>query len=273
LRDDVQKLREVTLPTANGAQIPLGQVAEVRVLQGPMAVKTENAFPVTTVLVDIDRSDVGGYVRRAQQVVARQLRLPPGYTLVWSGQFEFMQRVRERLHLVIPVTLGIILLLLYLNFRGLAESLIVMLTLPFGLIGGVWSLWLAGYNTSVAAWVGFIALAGVAAETGVVMLLYLDEAFERRQRQGELRSMADLASAVTEGAVGRLRPKMMTVVAIMAGLAPILWSTGTGADVMKRIAAPMVGGMISSTILTLVVIPAIYLLWRRRALSAAAPAP
>ena len=264
LRDDVQKLREVVVPAMTGAQIPLGQVARVAVLQGPMAVKTENAFPVTTIFVDIRDRDVGSYVRDAQEVVAREIALPPGYTLRWSGQYEFMQRVEEKLSVVVPVTVGIIFLLLYLNFRGVTESLIVMLSVPFAMVGGVWYLWLAGYNTSVAVWVGFIALAGVAAETGVVMLIYLDEAFHRRSIQGQMRGDADVAAAVREGAVDRLRPKMMTVTAIIAGLAPILWSHGTGADVMKRIAAPMVGGMITSTMLTLAVIPAVYLVWRRR---------
>jgi Cu(I)/Ag(I) efflux system membrane protein CusA/SilA len=182
--------------------------------------------------------------------------------MTWSGQFEAMERVTQKLKLVLPVTLGIIFLLLYLNFRGVTESVIVMLSVPFALVGGVWYLWLAGYNTSVAVWVGFIALAGVAAETGVVMLIYLDEAFHNRGREGRMRTRADVAEAVRQGAVERLRPKMMTVIAITAGLAPILWSHGTGADVMKRIAAPMVGGMVTSTVLTLVVIPAIYLLWR-----------
>jgi len=263
LRDNVQKLREVVVPTMTGAQIPLGQVATVRVLQGPMAVKTENAFPVTTVFVDNGDRDVGSYVRDAQDAVHAGLVLPAGYTLVWSGQYEFMQRVQEKLRVVLPVTVAIIFLLLYLNFRGVTESLIVMLSVPFAMVGGVWYLWLAGYHTSVAVWVGFIALAGVAAETGVVMLIYLDEAFHHMVSQGRMRTGADVATAVHDGAVERLRPKIMTVTAIIAGLAPILWSHGTGADVMKRIAAPMVGGMITSTILTLVVIPAIYLLWRR----------
>jgi Cu(I)/Ag(I) efflux system membrane protein CusA/SilA len=263
LRDNVEKLREVLVPTMDGAQIPLGQVATVEVLQGPMAVKTEDAFPVTIVFVDIEGVDVGSYVREAQQVVAQQLSLPPGYTLVWSGQYEFMQRVAEKLRVVVPVTLAIIFLLLYLNFRGVAESLIVMLALPFSLVGGIWFLWLLGYNTSVAVWVGFIALAGVAAETGVVMLIYLDEAFHRRGLEGRMRSSADVADAVREGALERLRPVIMTVTAIIAGLAPIMWSTGAGGDVMKRIASPMVGGMLTATVLTLVVIPAIYLLWRR----------
>jgi Cu(I)/Ag(I) efflux system membrane protein CusA/SilA len=286
LRDNVQKLREILVPTMEGMQrsprdemgnmaaptmqgmqIPLGQVALVNVVRGPMAVKTDNAFPVTTVYVDIEGRDLGGYVRDAQQAVAAHLTLPPRYRLTWSGQFEFMQRVREKLKLVVPLTLGIILLLLYLNFRTVGETLIVMLALPFALVGGIWSIWALGYNTSVAVWVGFIALAGVAAETGVVMLIYLDEAFRRRQLAGELRSSGDVAGAVLEGAVQRLRPVMMTVTAVIGGLAPILWGGGTGADVMKRIAAPMVGGMVTATVLTLAVIPAIYYLWRRRGLS------
>ncbi|MGD8867240.1 MAG: CusA/CzcA family heavy metal efflux RND transporter [Gemmatimonadales bacterium] len=264
LRDDLDKLREVTIPAMGGQiQIPLGQVASVGLTQGAMAVKTENAFPVTTIFVDNGERDVGSYVRDAQRLVNAQMTLPPGYTMIWSGQYEFMQRVREKLELVVPVTLGIIFLLLFLNFRGVAESLIVMLALPFSVIGGIWFLWLLGYNTSVAVWVGFIALAGVAAETGVVMLIYLDEAFHRRGLEGRMTSAADVAAAVREGALERLRPVMMTVTAIIMGLLPILWSTGTGADVMKRIAAPMVGGMLTATLLTLVVIPAIYLVWRR----------
>jgi Cu(I)/Ag(I) efflux system membrane protein CusA/SilA len=263
LRDNVQKLREVIVPTSTGAQIPLGQVAAVRVLQGPMAVKTENAFPVTTVFVDIGDRDVGSYVRDARAAVDGALVLPPGYTLLWSGQYEFMQRVRLKLRVVLPVTVAIIFLLLYLNFRGVMESLIVMLSVPFAMVGGVWYLWLAGYHTSVAVWVGFIALAGVAAETGVVMLIYLDEAYHHMALDGRMRTPADVATAVQDGAVERLRPKIMTVTAIIAGLAPILWGGGTGADVMKRIAAPMVGGMLTSTVLTLVVIPSVYLLWRR----------
>jgi Cu(I)/Ag(I) efflux system membrane protein CusA/SilA len=206
--------------------------------------------------------DVGTYVEEAQQVVADALTLPPGYTLVWSGQYEFMQRVRQRLQVVVPVTLAIIFLLLYLNFRGIVESLIVMLALPFSLVGGIWFLWLLGYNTSVAVWVGFIALAGVAAETGVVMLIYLDEAYGRYREEGRLRTRADVVEAVREGALERLRPVVMTVITVIAGLMPILWSTGTGADMMKRIAAPMVGGMLSAIALTLLVIPALYLLWR-----------
>ncbi len=262
LRDNAQKLREIVVPTMSGLQIPLGQVAQVSVVQGPMAVKTDDAFPVTTVYVDIEGRDLGGYVREAQRVVAAQLKLPPGYSLTWSGQFEFMERVAKRLRLVVPLTLGIIFLLLYFNFRGVEETLLVMLALPFALVGGIWSLWALGYNTSVAVWVGLIALAGLAAETGVVMLIYLDEAFERRRKEGALHGPADVGAAVADGAVQRLRPVMMTVTAVIAGLAPILWSAGTGADVMKRIAAPMVGGMVTATVLTLVVIPAVYYLWR-----------
>jgi Cu(I)/Ag(I) efflux system membrane protein CusA/SilA len=262
LRDDLEKLRQIVIPTMSGPQIPLGEVASVAVVQGPMAVKTDNAFPVTTVYVDIAGSDIGSYVRLAQRAVASRVTLPPGYRLAWSGQFEFMQRVREKLKLVVPVTLGLIFVLLYLNFGRVQESLIVMLALPFALVGGVWSIWGLGYNTSVAVWVGFIALAGVAAETGVVMLIYLDEAYRRRRDTGRLVQPEDVAAAVRDGAVERLRPVMMTVTAIIAGLAPILWGGGTGADVMKRIAAPMVGGMVTATGLTLVVIPAIYYLWR-----------
>ena len=273
-RDHVRELSDVMIPAMEGVQIPLGQVARIRPVQGPMAVKTENAFPLTTVYIDLDEGrDIGRYVEEARQAVSSQLTLPVGYTLAWSGQFEFMQRVRSRLAVVVPVTLGIIFLLLYLNFRGVTESLIVMLSVPFALVGGVWYLWLAGYHTSVAVWVGFIALAGVAAETGVVMLIYLDEAYQQRRLEGRLRTTADVAEVVREGALGRLRPKVMTVSAIIAGLAPILWSHGTGADVMKRIAAPMVGGMVTSTLLTLLVIPAIYLLWRGGQVSRAASPP
>jgi len=267
LRDDVAKLGDVLIPTRDGVQIPLGQIASVEVRRGPMAVKTENAFPVTTVFIDIEGRDVGSYVEEARQTVAAGLVLPAGYSLQWSGQWEAMQRVKQKLLVVVPVTIALIFLLLFLNFRGVTESLLVMLSVPFALVGGVWYLWFAGYNTSVAVWVGFIALAGVAAETGVVMLLYLDEAWQERRDRGQLRDDADLVAAVRAGAVGRLRPKIMTVATIILGLMPILWSHGTGSEVMKRIAAPMVGGMVTSTLLTLVVIPAVYLLWRRRGLS------
>jgi copper/silver efflux system protein len=206
--------------------------------------------------------DVGSYVHDARQLIAAKLTLPPGYRLEWSGQYEAMQRANEQLRIVVPIVLAIIFLLLYLNFGSVVESAIVMLSLPFALVGGVWLMWLLHYNMSVAVAIGFIALAGVAAETGVIMLIYLDQAHRERRVQGLLRNRGDVDAAVEQGAVGRVRPKLMTVTAIIMGLVPILWSQGTGADVMKRIAAPMVGGMVTSTLLTLIVIPAIYSLWK-----------
>jgi Cu(I)/Ag(I) efflux system membrane protein CusA/SilA len=246
------------------AQVPLGQVATIRQVAGPMVVRTEDAVPTAWVYVDVAGRDIGRYVAEARAMVEREVKLPPGYTLSWSGQYEYMERAKERMRLVIPATLAIIVLLLYFNFRSVGEMLIVMLSLPFALVGGIWFIWALGYNWSVAVAIGFIALAGVAAETGVVMLVYLDHAWKARQADGHRPTLRDLYEAVVEGAVERVRPKMMTVTAIMAGLLPILWGTGTGASVMKRIAAPMVGGMISSTVLTLVVIPAVYSLWKER---------
>ena len=273
LRADVQQIsRQVLVPTMDGAMIPLGQVAQVRVTRGAPAIRTENALLSAYIYVDIRGRDIGSYVAEARKAVAQQVQFPPGYYITWSGQFEYMERAIAKMKIVVPLTLLTILVLLYLNFRRLTESLIVMLSVPFALVGGVWLMWLLDYNMSVAVAVGFIALAGVAAETGVVMLIYLDQAWaaarRRRAAEGVEPSSADLYVAVMEGAVERVRPKMMTVVAIMAGLAPIMWSTGTGSEVMRRIAAPMVGGMISSTVLTLAVIPAIYALvkgWRLRA--------
>ena len=223
--------------------------------------------------MDIRDRDIGGYVADAQKAVAEKVDFPPGYFIQWSGQFEYMERAVKRLKIVVPLTLFAILTLLYLNFRRMTETLIVMLSVPFALVGGVWLVWALGYNLSVAVGVGFIALAGVAAETGVVMLIYLEHAWERiraeRAASGATPGAADLYVAVMEGAVERVRPKMMTVVAIMAGLLPIMWSTGTGSEVMRRIAAPMVGGMVSSTVLTLIVIPAIYALVKGRGLTGA----
>jgi Cu(I)/Ag(I) efflux system membrane protein CusA/SilA len=250
------------------AQVPLGQLAKIRQTAGPMVVRTEGAQPTAWVYVDVVGRDIGGYVRDAQKMVADMIKLPPGYTIVWSGQYEYMQQAKETMKLVIPATLAIIFLLLFFNFRSVGESLIVMLSLPFALVGGIWFVWALGYNWSVAVAIGFIALAGVAAETGVVMLVYLDHAWKTRHTRSARPSTRDLYDAVVEGAVERVRPKMMTVTAIMAGLLPILWGNGTGASVMKRIAAPMVGGMVSSTILTLVVIPAVYSLWKERAVTA-----
>ena len=265
LRDSPQAIAtQVLVPTPDGAMIPLGQVARVTAAKGPPSIRTENALLSAYIFVDIRDRDVGGYVADAQKAVREKVQFKPGYYITWSGQFEYMERAKARLKLVVPVTLVIIFVLLYLNFRRLTETFIVMLSVPFALVGGVWLMYLLGYNLSVAVAVGFIALAGVAAETGVVMLIYLDHAWQevqaRREATGEKPTAADLYAAVMEGAVQRVRPKMMTVVAIMAGLLPIMWSTGTGSEVMRRIAAPMVGGMISSTILTLIVIPAIYTL-------------
>ncbi|MDO8547447.1 MAG: CusA/CzcA family heavy metal efflux RND transporter [Nitrospirales bacterium] len=262
LRDDPDRLKRVLVTTPTGAQIPLGQIAEVIITKGPSSISDESGAMAGLVSVAVGGRDLRGYVEDAQRAVQQQVTLPPGYTLKWSGQYEHLVRAEERLKLVVPVTLGLILLLLYLNFRSLAKSLIVLLSVPFAVVGAVWYLDYLGYNLSVAVWVGIIALAGVAAETGVVMLVYLDEAYDRRVREGRMASAQDLREAILEGAVQRVRPKMMTVAAIMGGLLPIMWTTGTGADVMKRIAAPMIGGMVSSTILTLLVIPVIYALWR-----------
>jgi Cu(I)/Ag(I) efflux system membrane protein CusA/SilA len=238
--------------------IPLGQVAQVKLVKGPPNIRTENALLAAYIYIDIRERDIGGYVEEAQKAVRDSVQFPPGYFVTWSGQFEYMERAKDKLKIVVPVTLLIIFLLLYLNFRRVSDTLIVMLSVPFALVGGVWLMYLLGYNLSVAVAVGFIALLGVAAETGVVMIIYLEHALEKRWRPGRALAAADLHDAIMEGAVERVRPKMMTVVAIMAGLLPIMWSAGTGAEVMRPIAAPMVGGMISSTILTLVVIPAIY---------------
>jgi len=270
LRSDPQQIaREVLVPTMGGAMVPLGQLAKVVVAKGTPGIRTENALLSAYIFVDIRDRDIGGYVADAKKAVAEQIKFPAGYYVTWSGQFEFMERAIEKMKVVIPITLLTIFLLLYLNFRRLTETLIVMLSVPFALVGGVWLMWLLDYNLSVAVAVGFIALAGVAAETGVVMLIYLDHAWEAVKatcrESGRSPNVSDLYAAVMEGAVERVRPKMMTVVAIMAGLLPIMWGTGTGSEVMSRIAAPMVGGMISSTVLTLAVIPAIYTLvkqWR-----------
>jgi Cu(I)/Ag(I) efflux system membrane protein CusA/SilA len=248
-------------------QVPLAQVAHIGFAPGAAMIRSENGYLNDIVSIDVRGRDVGGYVEDAKRVVARAVALPTGYRLEWSGQYEAIQRVQARLQVVVPLTLALIALLLYLTFGTLVETGIVMLSLPFGLIGGVWAMWLLDFNLSIATAVGFIALAGVAAETGVVMLLYLDHAWQDITRDGRRPDGADLVAAIEHGAVNRLRPKLMTVAAIMLGLLPALWSHGTGAEVVQRIAAPMVGGMISSTMLTLVVIPVLYFLWRRRALA------
>jgi len=253
---------QVLIPLPDGGTVPLGEVAKVALAQGPSSIRTENAQLATYIYVDLRDRDIGSYVADAQKAVASQVTFPPGYYATWSGQFEYLERAKARLKIVVPVTLLIIFLLLYLNFRRITETLIVMLSVPFALVGGLWLMWWLGFNLSVAVAVGFIALAGVAAETGVVMLIYLDNALtelkERREAEGGSFTRDDLYAAIMTGAVERVRPKMMTVAAIMAGLLPIMWSHGTGAEVMQRIAVPMIGGMVSSTVLTLVVIPAIY---------------
>ncbi len=263
LRDDPDRLKRVLIPTPSGAQITLGQIADLTITQGPSSIADEAGTLAGLVSVAVGGRDLRGYVEDAQRTVRDRVTLPSGYRLVWAGQYEHLVRAEERLKLVVPVTIGIILLLLYLNFRSMAKSLIVLLSVPFAAIGAIWYLDYLNYNMSVAVWVGIIALAGVAAETGVVMLVYLDEAYERRVCEGRMATVQDLREAIIEGAVQRVRPKMMTVAAIMGGLLPIMWTTGTGADVMKRIAAPMIGGMVSSTILTLIVIPALYFIWKR----------
>ncbi|MBX3639691.1 MAG: efflux RND transporter permease subunit [Nitrosomonas sp.] len=278
LRQDPQAIAtHVLMPLPDGGVVPLGQVANIRTVKAPPSIRTENALLSVYIFVDIRNRDIDSYVMAAQKAVDEQVKFPPGYYATWSGQFEYMQRAKEKLKLVIPFTLTLIFLLLYLNFRRLTETLIVMLSVPFALVGGVWLMWLLDYNLSVAAGVGFIALIGVAAETGVIMLVYLDQAWKKIKAQcaisGEKPSPRDLYIAVMEGAVERVRPKIMTVVAIIAGLLPIMWSTGTGSEVMRRIAAPMVGGMLSSTLLTLLVIPALYALikeWQLRRQSNAA---
>ena len=281
LRDDPRSIGDqVLVPTPGGAMVPLGQLARIGLTGGPPSIRTENAQLAAYVYVDMQGRDMGSYVADAARAVRDQVQVPQGYRIEWSGQFENLEHAKARLKLVVPATLAVIFLLLYLNFGRIAEALIVMLSVPFALVGGVWLMWWLGYNLSVAVVVGFIALAGVAAETGVIMLIYLDHALEavraERAMEGRALTRADLRAAIMEGAVERVRPKMMTVVAIMAGLVPILWSTGTGSEVMRRIAAPMVGGMVSSTVLTLLVIPALYALvkgWRLPRAEAVAAGP
>lgn len=267
LRDTPRKIAsEVLVQMPQGGMVPLGEVTTIALDRGPTAIRTENGQLATYVYVDIRDRDLGGYVADAQKAVQASVAFPPGYYVVWSGQYEYLERATERLKVVVPVTLLIIFLLLYLNFRSITDTMIVMLSLPFALVGGLWLMWWLGFNLSVAVAVGFIALAGVAAETGVVMLIYLNQAYCRiqaaRAAEGQLVTQADLYDAVMEGAVERVRPKIMTVVAIMAGLLPIMWSTGAGSEIMQRIAVPMIGGMVSSTFLTLIVIPAIFALIR-----------
>ena len=263
-RDDVQKLRELPLVTPAGAQIPLSQVATIEVVDGPPLLKSENARLNGWTFVDIRGTDLGNYVREAQQAVRESVDLPPGYSITWAGQYQYLQRAQQKLARVVPFTLVIIFILLYLTFHSLGEAALVMLTLPFALVGGFWLLLLLGYNLSVAVAVGFIALAGIAAEFGVVMLVYLDNALDSWREEGRLNNDDDLKAAIMEGAVQRVRPKAMTVAVVVAGLLPIMLSEGTGSEVMQRIAAPVIGGMITAPLLSLFVMPAIYLVWKRR---------
>jgi Cu(I)/Ag(I) efflux system membrane protein CusA/SilA len=268
-RDSLAKLRALPLVTPTGAHVALSDVARVTIADGPAMIRSENARPSGWVFIDLQGRDLGGFVREARETVQAELDLPPGYSLSWSGQYEYLERAAARLQLVIPLTLAIIVLLLYLNFRSAQDVLLILFALPFALVGGVWLLYLLDYDFSIAAAVGFIALAGVAAETGVVMLMYLEHAWaDRKQRaaqEGRALTRSDLHDAIVEGALLRLRPKLMTVITIIVGLLPIMWGTGTGSEVMRRIAAPMVGGMVSATVLTLVLIPSLYLVvngWR-----------
>jgi copper/silver efflux system protein len=262
LRDNVERLREVLVPTPSGAQIPIAQIADIKKTTGPSMLRDENGMLAGYVFVDLASSDIGGYVEKAKAIVNQGLQVPTGYSLVWSGQYENMLRVRERLKIVIPITLVLIFALLYMNTKSAMKASIVMLAVPFSLIGAVWLMYLLGYNISIAAWVGMIALMGLDAETGVFMLLFLDLSYEEARRKGELRNKGELVEAIIHGAVKRVRPKAMTVMAAFMGLMPIMWSAAVGADMMKRVAAPMVGGLATSFALELLVYPSVYFLWK-----------
>jgi Cu(I)/Ag(I) efflux system membrane protein CusA/SilA len=261
-RTDINALKRTLIATPGGAQIPIEQVADISITTGPTVIRTEQAQLLGYVYVDVADRDIGGYVEDAKRVVGQMVKLPEGYYLEWSGQYEYMLRATERLKVVIPVTLLLVIVLLYFSTRSVTKIGIVLLAVPFSLIGAFWLIYLLGYNLSVAVWVGIIALAGVDAETGVVMLLYLDHAFDKAKAAGRMKSLRDLQEAIEEGAVQRIRPKMMTVMAILMGLLPIMWSQGAGADTMKRIAAPMVGGVVTSFLLELLIYPVIFEIWK-----------
>ncbi len=271
LRDDIERLRRVLVATPTGAQVPLAQLADIAIHKGPAGIKSENARRSAWVYVDLKGVDVGTYVENAKRIVDEAVQLPAGYSMVWSGQYEYMERARKTLNIIVPATLAVIFILLYIHFHSIMEATVVMASLPFALVGGIWLIYLLGYNLSVAVIVGFIALAGLAAETGVVMLVYLDEVYHRKQSRGEMTGPEDLKAAIVEGAVDRVRPKIMTVATTLIGLLPVMYGAETGAQVMKRIAAPMVGGLISSTVLTLVIIPVAYDIWKRWELRRAYP--
>jgi Cu(I)/Ag(I) efflux system membrane protein CusA/SilA len=268
LRDNLDDLGRVLVTAKMGStgmgvvQVPIRELADIKLVNGPAMIRDENGMLAGYVFVDITGRDVGGYVADAKKTVAEKLKLPTGYSVVWSGQYENMLRVKERMKIVLPVTILLIFLLLYANTKSTFKALIVMLAVPFSLVGAVWLLWILGYNISIAVWVGMIALMGLDAETGVFMLLFLDLSYDEAKQKGKLRSLADLHEAIIHGAVKRIRPKMMTVMAASMGLMPIMWSAGSGADMMKRVAAPMVGGLLTSFLMELLVYPAIYVLWK-----------
>jgi Cu(I)/Ag(I) efflux system membrane protein CusA/SilA len=264
LRDNIESIKHMLVAASDGRQVPLGQVASITPTKGPMVVRSENTRPNAWVFVDIRGIDIGTYIKNAQKAVTQNIKLPIGYTVVWSGEFEYMERMQKRMMVVIPLTLFIILFIIFLNTRSLVKTAIVFLAVPFSLVGAIWFIYILGYNMSLAVWVGMIALAGLDAETGVIMLLYLEKAFENSKKLGAMNTLTDLRNSIDQGAVQRVRPKIMTASVIIAGLLPIMWSAGTGSDVMKRIAAPMVGGVITSVIMELLAYPAIYYLWRKR---------
>jgi Cu(I)/Ag(I) efflux system membrane protein CusA/SilA len=271
-RQDIDSLKRVLVPTPTGAQVPIGLIADIRYRTGPPSIRNENGQLVGFVFVDLTTTDIDGYVRKASERIRNRVQFPPGYYMQWAGQFQYLKEAEQRLKIVVPLTLLIIFLLIYMNTQSVVKTFIVLLAVPFSLVGAFWLLYLLGYNMSVAVWVGLIALAGLDAETGVVMLLYLDHAWEKYRAAGKMNTLDDLYAAVKEGAVERIRPKVMTVCAILFGLLPILWSpvTQAGADVMKRIATPMVGGIVTSAILELLIYPVIFVIWRKRALPAKA---
>jgi Cu(I)/Ag(I) efflux system membrane protein CusA/SilA len=270
-RQDLDALKHVLVPTPTGAQVPIELLADIQYKTGPPDIRTENGQLVGFVFVDITTTDIDGYVRQASQRLAQRVVYPPGYSIQWAGQFQYLKQAEQRLKIVVPFTLLIIFVLIYMNTQSALKTFIVLLAVPFSLVGAFWLLYLLGYNMSVAVWVGLIALAGLDAETGVVMLLYLDNAWEKFRAEGRMNSMADLYAAVKEGAVQRIRPKIMTVCAILFGLLPIMWSpvTQAGADVMKRIATPMIGGVVTSAILELLIYPVIFVIWKKRGLGTA----
>jgi copper/silver efflux system protein len=268
-RDNIDSLKRVLVATPTGDQVPISLLADLRYLNGPSDIRDENGQLVSYVFIDIVGRDINGYVRAASKRISERVQFPPGYYIQWAGQFQYLQAAEKRLAVLIPFTLLIIFVLLYLNTRSLTKTFIVLLTVPFSLVGAFWLIYLLGYNMSVATWIGLIALAGLDAETGVVMLLYLDLSWEKFRAEGRMNSISDLYASVREGAVRRIRPKMMAVCAILFGLLPIMWSPDyqAGADVMKRIAAPMIGGITTSAVLNLLIYPVIYVMWRKRYLA------